>query len=192
MADSDRVLTTGEVARICNVAPRTVAKWFDSGALRGYRIPGSRDRRIPLRHLIRFMRKHGLPTDGLETGQTRVLVVDARTDLAELIRQALTETGRYEVQSANSAFEAGAIVAQFQPQVVLADIDLPGIDGRTLRRYVAIHPESADMQLVGMSATLTPADRETLIQEGFDDTLAKPFTIRQLIEVIDRVLCVPA
>src|SRR4051812_28109101 len=38
------VLTTGEVAKICNVAPRTVSKWFDSGALHGYRIPGSKDR----------------------------------------------------------------------------------------------------------------------------------------------------
>src|SRR6478736_2719268 len=49
------VLTTGEVAKICNVAPRTVSKWFDSGALHGYRIPGSKDRRIPLNQLIRFM-----------------------------------------------------------------------------------------------------------------------------------------
>ena len=37
------VFTTGEVARICNVAPRTVSKWFDTGQLRGYRIPGSKD-----------------------------------------------------------------------------------------------------------------------------------------------------
>ena len=47
------VLTTGEVAKICNVAPRTVSKWFDTGALTGYRIPGSKDRRIPLTQLIR-------------------------------------------------------------------------------------------------------------------------------------------
>ena len=55
------VLTTGEVAKICNVAPRTVSKWFDSGALHGYRIPGSKDRRIPLNQLIRFMKQHGMP-----------------------------------------------------------------------------------------------------------------------------------
>ena len=56
------VLTTGQVSRICNVAPRTVCKWFDSGQLRGYRIPGSRDRRIPLAELIRFMKAHNMPT----------------------------------------------------------------------------------------------------------------------------------
>ena len=42
-----KVFTTGQVAKICQVAPRTVSKWFDSGRLKGYRIPGSQDRRIP-------------------------------------------------------------------------------------------------------------------------------------------------
>ena len=50
------VMTTGEVAKICNVASRTVSKWFDSGQLRGYRIPGSKDRRIPVANLIKFMK----------------------------------------------------------------------------------------------------------------------------------------
>ena len=70
------VLTTGEVAKICNVAPRTVSKWFDSGQLRGYRIPGSKDRRIPLSELVRFMKEHGMPMEGVVTGRTRVLVAD--------------------------------------------------------------------------------------------------------------------
>jgi excisionase family DNA binding protein len=46
-----KVFTTGQVAKICKVAPRTVSKWFDSGRLRGYRIPGSQDRRIPREQL---------------------------------------------------------------------------------------------------------------------------------------------
>ena len=54
------IFTTGQVAKICNVFPRTVCKWFDSGRLRGYRIPGSQDRRIPREHLLRFLREHGL------------------------------------------------------------------------------------------------------------------------------------
>ena len=48
------VLTTGEVAKICNVAARTVSKWFDSGQIEGYRIPGSKDRRIPVQALDEF------------------------------------------------------------------------------------------------------------------------------------------
>ena len=59
------VLTTGQVSRICHVAPRTVCRWFDRGQLRGYRIPGSRDRRIPVTELARFMKAHNMGTDAL-------------------------------------------------------------------------------------------------------------------------------
>jgi len=59
--DMKKVFTTGQVAKICKVAPRTVSKWFDSGRLRGYRIPGSQDRRIPREHLLRFLKEHGMP-----------------------------------------------------------------------------------------------------------------------------------
>jgi excisionase family DNA binding protein len=61
MAKGNNVLTTGEVAKICNVAPRTVNKWFDAGLLKGYRLPMSTDRRIKLSELIRFMKEHNIP-----------------------------------------------------------------------------------------------------------------------------------
>jgi hypothetical protein len=58
------VFTTGQVARRCRVAPRTVSKWFDSGRLVGYKIPGSNARRIPKRNLIKFLRENGMPLSG--------------------------------------------------------------------------------------------------------------------------------
>ncbi len=56
-----KILTIGQCAKICKVAPRTVSKWFDSGRLKGYRIPGSQDRRVPQVYLVKFMNEHGLP-----------------------------------------------------------------------------------------------------------------------------------
>lgn len=56
-----KIYTSGQVAKICKVAPRTVTKWFDSGRLKGYRIPGSQDRRIPREYLIKFIKEHGMP-----------------------------------------------------------------------------------------------------------------------------------
>jgi excisionase family DNA binding protein len=61
-----RVFTTGQVAQICRVSPPTVAKWFDSGRLQGYRIPGSRDRRILRESLIRFLKENHMPLGVLE------------------------------------------------------------------------------------------------------------------------------
>ena len=63
---SGEVFTTGRVARICKVAPRTVSKWFDSGRLKGYRIPGSQDRRIPREFLIKFLKEHDMPLGDLK------------------------------------------------------------------------------------------------------------------------------
>src|SRR5258708_737143 len=106
------VLTTGEVAKICNVAPRTVSKWFDSGALHGYRIPGSKDRRIPLNQLIRFMKQHGMPLNGLMTGCTRVLIVDDEQDIVEVLEKILEDEAKYEVEVARSGFAAGITAAR--------------------------------------------------------------------------------
>ena len=62
-------MTTGQVAKIADVAPRTVSKWFDSEALKGYRIPMSQDRRVPVESLVSFLEEHNMPdietlTDG--------------------------------------------------------------------------------------------------------------------------------
>jgi hypothetical protein len=58
-----QVFTTGDDAKICRVAPRTISKWFDAGRIKGYRIPGSNDRRIPREALIRFLADHGMAGD---------------------------------------------------------------------------------------------------------------------------------
>lgn len=182
------ILTTGQVARICKVAPRTVSKWFDSGQLRGYRIPGSKDRRIPRQQLIRFMKVHGMPLGGLETGQTRILIADPEIELTGLLQQALTANGEYDVRTAESAFEAGALAATFGPHVLLVSLDIPGVDGRALNRFLASHAELKGTQIIGMSPGLTEADRQALLQQGFNHLLAKPFNIRQLTDLIEAAL----
>src|SRR5512135_2525533 len=107
MAKGKNVLTTGDVAKICHVAPRTVSKWFDNGQLKGYRIPGSKDRRIPLSELIRFMKLHNMPTSGLPVGNIRILIVDGSKESAGQIVKLLKDKGDYEIQTVHSNFETG-------------------------------------------------------------------------------------
>jgi excisionase family DNA binding protein len=61
-----KVFTIGQLARLLHVGPHTVRKWFDSGKLKGYRVPGSHDRRVPRDELIRFLKVNGMPLCGLE------------------------------------------------------------------------------------------------------------------------------
>ncbi|MCI0498303.1 MAG: helix-turn-helix domain-containing protein, partial [Planctomycetales bacterium] len=98
------VLTTGQVALLCNVAPRTVTKWFDSGQLRGYRIPGSKDRRIPLNELKRFMKEHDIPTSELNKRVSRILIIDSRIDCARLLAEQLRTQADFEVYCVHNSF----------------------------------------------------------------------------------------
>lgn len=179
------VLTTGEVAKICNVAPRTVSKWFDSGQLKGYRIPGSKDRRIPVSALIRFMKQHSIPLDGLMSGQTRVLIVDSDPELATAIHNQLGEKANYEVQIASGGFAAGVACEKFRPHCLLLDIHLPDTDCKGLVRSIR---ESGELQLTRIVATsgkLTDGQLNALLKEGFDGFMKKPFGTREAIEAIE-------
>lgn len=192
MSSRRNVLTTGEVAKICCVAPRTVSKWFDSGQLRGYRIPGSKDRRIPVEQLVRFMRAHGIPLNGLDNGRTRVLVLDGDTALWDRVRQALEWDDRYDVCTVTAAFEAGAVAHETKPHVLVVDVTLPDVLPKNLALKARSLTDLQGTRLVGVAEGLTDAQGQALLQDGFDGYLSKPFDTRSLIELIDRLSAVPA
>jgi excisionase family DNA binding protein len=180
------VLTTGEVAKICNVASRTVSKWFDSGQLRGYRIPGSKDRRIPVSNLRKFMKSHGIPMDGLMSGGTRVLIVDSDEEVTNTLKNILGEQTNYEVRTAPSAFAAGVECERFRPHVVLLDLHLPdGGDGRSIVKMLQGSDDLQVTKIIGMSGKLTDGQAAQLKHQGFDSALRKPFSVRQVIDAIE-------
>jgi len=179
------VLTTGEVARICNVAPRTVSKWFDSGTLTGYRIPGSKDRRIPLPQLIKFMKHHGMPLNGLMTGATRVMIVDDEADIVEVLEKILEDEAKYEVEVAKSGFMAGITAEKFKPHVILLDMHLKDIDGREVARLVKANNELQLTKTIAMSGRMTEPELKGLVGADFDGYLKKPFNVRHVIQTIE-------
>jgi len=94
MKNTKTIFTTGEVAKFCRVMPMTVCKWFDSGRLRGYRIPGSQDRRIPKEYLLRFMREHGMQIPEELNDEPSEHLVKAAPDLLNACRAVLASLER--------------------------------------------------------------------------------------------------
>jgi excisionase family DNA binding protein len=184
------VLTTGEVAKICNVAPRTVSKWFDSGALRGYRIPGSKDRRIPVNQLIRFMKQHGMPLNGLMSGCTRILIVDDEQDIVEVLEKILEDEAKYEVEVAKGGFAAGVIAEKFRPHVILLDMHLSDIDGKEVAKAVKANADLQLTKVIAMSGKMMDEEAKGLNAQGFDGFLKKPFHVKQVIEAIEDAMAV--
>ena len=124
------VFTTGEAAKICKVSSRPSSAASTADSSRAFRVPGSRFRRIPREVLFKFMKENGIPTDALESGKRKALVVDDDESLVELIRDVLEADGRFDVRAVNNGFDAGITVKEYKPDVMILDIMLPDINGQ--------------------------------------------------------------
>ena len=180
------VLTTGQVAQLCNVAPRTVTKWFDSGQLGGYRIPGSKDRRIPQSELIRFMKAHDIPTGELEKGKLRILIIDSRTEYAQLFADQIRTQGSFEVQCAYNSFDAGLTALKFSPNVILIDLMSNDIDSGSLCGYVRDCEDLTHCTLIALAGGLGPKETAALRNRGFDAVVTEPDNIHSILSCIQQ------
>lgn len=179
------VLTTGDVAKACHVAPRTVSKWFDSGDLRGYRIPGSRDRRIPREQLLAFMRANGIPLEGLDGGTCRLLFVGSCLEPAQ--GDALRQNDRYDVRLAANGFEAGAMAQQFRPHAVLVAATPGAEEAVAICRNIKSSAAFGAAKVIAICPDLDRDRADALTHLGFDACIPLPFTTSQLVAAVESV-----
>ena len=176
------VFTTGEAAKICKVSQQTIIRCFDNGQLKGFRVPGSRFRRIPREALYRFMKDNGIPTDALESGKRKVLLVDDDTELVEVMTKFLEEDGRFEIRVANNGFDAGMLVKEYRPDMIVLDVMLPDINGKEVCQRVRSDPSLEDVRILCISGMIEEDKIQELRLSGADDFLHKPFDIEELID----------
>jgi len=182
------VFTTGEAAKICKVSQQTIIRCFDSGQLKGFRVPGSRFRRIPRDVLYKFMKDNGIPTDALESGRRKALVVDDDVELVELITDVLDADGRFEVRTANNGFDAGMMVKEYKPDILVLDVMLPDINGRDVCERVRSDSTLDDVQIICISGMVEADKIDDLKKSGANDFVQKPFEVENLIERICKLL----
>jgi len=190
MAKGRNVLTTGAVAKICNVAPRTVSKWFDSGQLKGYRIPGSKDRRIPLNELIRFMKANNMPTEALAAGKLRVLVLDSDEGSGLGLQESLRTRGGYDVLVARNGFEAGAAAQKFAPPVVLINLLNNGFDAHAICSSIRGSEDLATIKIVALANQLGSQEAAALMHKGFDGYVSNPSDAGEIIKKIEETTAI--
>jgi excisionase family DNA binding protein len=178
------VYTTGEAAKICKVSQQTIIRCFDSGQLKGFRVPGSRFRRIPRDVLYKFMKENGIPTDALESGKRKALLVDDDPELVELIRDVLEADGRFEVRVANNGFDAGMMTKEYRPDIIVLDVMLPDINGKEVCQRVRSDSSMDDVKIICISGMVEQDKVADLKEAGADDFMQKPFEIEVLVERI--------
>lgn len=127
-----------------------------------------------------------LAKDG-STSMPRILVVDDDVRLNAAMVQALRATEKYHVRSVHSGFQAGAILAEFRPHVVVVDISLGDMDGREVCALIRRHVTLADTKVIGVSGYL-PTDSVEDQGNEFDSFMEKPFLLRDLVDRVKTLV----
>jgi len=190
MAKGKNVLTTGEVAKICNVAPRTVSKWFDNGQLKGYRIPGSKDRRIPVNELTRFMKAHNMPTTLLPVNKIRILIADSDEHAASTLADTLQSKTDYQVQTVRSNVETGAVAQKFTPHVLLVNLLAEGIDATDICKSIRANEELQTTKIIALANQLSTSEAAALLQKGFDGYVPNSADVTEVIRKIEETTAI--
>jgi excisionase family DNA binding protein len=180
--------TTGEAAEICNVSQQTIIRCFDSGRLEGFRIPGSKFRRIPRPSLVKFMKANNIPLDNLQSGKKKVLIVDDDPEIVELLFDILSRDGQFDVRTASSGYEAGMETQRFRPDLILLDYMLPDVNGNLVCQTIRRNPDFENIKIIIISGVIRQDEIDHLLKSGAEDFIKKPFDIAELRQKISAVL----
>jgi excisionase family DNA binding protein len=182
------LFTTGEAAEVCRVSQQTIIRCFDAGRLEGFRVPGSRFRRIPRQSLVKFMKENNIPLDAIESGKRKVLIVDDDAEIVELIVEVLSRDGRFETETASSGYEAGMATERFRPELILLDYMLPDVNGNVVCQTIRKNPEFENIRIIIVSGVVKQDEIAQLLKSGAQDFIRKPFDVTELTSKITTAL----
>jgi excisionase family DNA binding protein len=174
-------LTLGQAAAYLGAAQSTVRKWADGDRLPAFYTPGGH-RRFRRADLDRFLtRRVAAP----RPGGRRVLVVDDDPDLREFLRVNLELEG-YDVREAGSAEEGLAVLGEVSPDLVLLDVNMPGVDGWEMLRRLQERHGVESIPVIMYSGMVE--DGEQAAERGARAFIGKPFDPRRLLEATRQLL----
>ena len=169
-ANQSELFTASDVARFCQVDLKTIHNWADKGEIRHFRTPG-RHLRFRRLDVLDFLRKYGYPIpDVLKAGKPKVVAVDADPGVLATLRRTLSK--RFDLTTFQDPFDALVAVGNIQPDALILDVDMPGLDGvRCLERLKAIEATSHIRCIVysmreDMKKAVTDAGAYDFIKKG--------------------------
>lgn len=184
MNSEDAYVSTREAAELLGISLRTAQLWVESGVLLAWKTSGGH-RRI-LRHSVdallaeRTKQANASPNKDFDNSALKVVIVEDDQDLLHLIELALSDLPKpVEVRSAKDGFAGLVLIGQFRPNLVIADLNMPGMDGFRMIHSL-LGSEFAPAKII-VSTALSPADIE--LKGGLPDSieiLQKPYSLNLL------------
>lgn len=183
-----RIFTTGEAATICKVSQQTIIRCFDSGRLVGFRVPGSKFRRIPREELIRFMKANNIPIEVLSALRKRVLAVDDDPRILDLYTEMFRDDEAVELMTASTGYDAGMLTESFRPNLIILDYMLPDINGNIVCQRVRENPKYEETKVLFVSGAVDEQEMRELMRAGGSGFVRKPFDLGDLRRQVKSLL----
>ena len=186
-AMKQKTFTTFAIAKMLGVYPSTIANWVDSGKLKAFNTPGGHRRVLP-EDLRGFLKQHNMPFPAvLVSEDTKILVVDDDPKILELVTGFLkTAKKGYQILTAADGFEAGRLLGLHDPQLVVLDLKLPGIDGFEVCRQ--IKEQHIRTKVLAITGYDNEENKQRIMKAGADGYLGKPFRMAKFLEECERLL----
>lgn len=181
-----KTLTPGEIAQYCDVHQRTVSRWIVSGQLKGFKLPGRGNYRVVLADFLEFLHRQKIPVPPSLTEKPAILVVDDEAAYRRAIQRALQNVG-YLVTQANDGFQAGALLLQLQPALMTLDLQMPGLDGFEVLKFIRQQQTLQQLKVLVISG-LGAAELEKALDCGADAVLEKPFDNAALVAAVHSLI----
>jgi two-component system, OmpR family, response regulator len=184
------LFSTKDIARLLGVDYTTVIGWCEKGKLPSFKTPGGH-RRVYYHELVQFLRTYNLPippelksADGL-----RCVIVDdeavIRTLAVRVVRQI---DAKAKIEEAGDGFTAGQKISDILPQLVILDLNLPGLDGFRVCEHIRQDKRLAQAKILAITGRDTVENKKKILNAGADDYLAKPFDAKTLKSVLLKLL----
>jgi len=191
-----KVLTTGEIAKYCGVNFRTVIRWIQKGHLRAYKLPGRGDHRVEIYDFITFLTDFKMPVplelselevpEQHDSNAPQVLIVEDEPVIVDYIETIVFAMG-YRSLVADDGFKAGVMLATHKPDLVTLDLGLPGLGGFEVLRFIRDSAQFANTKILVISGKGL-AEINMSLKAGADDYLAKPFSMEDLKQKLQKLL----
>ena len=168
-----------QVAEMLMVSPVTVRLWASKGHLQSVQTPGGH-RRFLRHELERFARERNLTLQIPASDALRILIVDDNQQVTRYLERLLATQDSIDSMSANDGFSAGRLVQVFQPQVVLLDLMMPGLDGFQVCRQIKADPVYRSVRIIAMTGFCTADNVHKALSAGAECCIAKPIDEHEL------------
>ncbi len=175
-------LTPKEVANLLMVSPVTIRQWAQKGELKAHTTRGGH-RRFLKEDVDTFAASHNMLV--ADADKIRILIVDDDTALAGFLEEFFeVNEGDFEVKVVHDGFTAGSYIHSFQPNVLLIDIMMPGVNGIEVCRYLKDNEETQHIEIIAMTGFPSKQNVDGVLKAGAKECLSKPLNTSSLIHAV--------